>query len=79
LVKLAQPGPEIFLYGFQHRVPAQIDIVSFFLIELLIRSTFVLLTILEDATVVTRAMAGEVPIPIALQYAQHLCPPIAQQ
>lgn len=37
------------------------------------------LTILEDATEVTQAVAGEAPIPIELLYAQHLCPPNVQQ
>ena len=35
-----------------------------------------ILTVLEDATEVTQAVAEEAPIPILQLFVQHLCPPV---
>jgi hypothetical protein len=37
---------------------------------------YVVHTFLGDATVVTRVVAGEAPIPSVLLYVQHLCLPV---
>ena len=38
-----------------------------------------ILTVLEDATEVTQAVAEGAPIPILQLFVQHLCPPVKQK
>lgn len=79
LIKLAEPWPQIFLNGLQHRVPTQGSSTSHswsdatLLWENMIGVE--ILTVLADAAEVTQAMAEEVPTLIVLLYGQHWCQP----